>query len=156
MIRAGRHVPRQTLPHGNGAYPFVAAELLGMRLDVTLAKDFHPGIGLREDCAGREPAGSRQQVRLIGAIRVSLQGKPDVGRRVRPEAGREDADHGVRCAAQGDRFAHDRSIAAETALPQVETHHQDPRAARLIFGGDERAAQDGRGPQQAEVVPRDS
>ena len=77
----------------------VAAVLAGRELQLR--------VGLGQGDAGFEQSGGLEEVALVGADRVELEGQPDVGFGIGEEVFAQDADDGVGLVAQREGLAHD-------------------------------------------------
>ena len=125
------------------AFRVAAAELVG--------GDVELGVGLGEGYAGLEASGGEEEVALVGAVGVDLEGQPDVGFGVGDEGLAEDSDDGVWLVAEREGAADDVGIASEFALPEAVADDDDFAAVGRVFLRGEGAAQhDGRA-KEAEV-----
>jgi len=106
----------------------------------------HLGVGLVERHAGGEPCKHTQAPAL--AIRQAIPERKrgpelSVGRPEsrKFEAGRHDADHGVRLGVQLDAPPHHAGVAAELVLPELVAQDEDVVSAWLVLAGREGTAE---------------
>src|SRR5579871_4164414 len=89
---------------------------------------------------------------LVGAVRISLHGDKDVGRRVGTEPGWQNADERVWLAAQHDGGAQQSGAAPQPCFPKVVAHDGGPGAAGKILLKEKIAAHGGLGSEDPEVA----
>ncbi len=98
-----------------------------------LSSEFELCVCLIDGDAGFETAGGEEEVSLIGAIGIELEGQPDVGGWIGLEVRAKDADDGIGVATEGDSGADYLWIAAELALPETITEDDDVATVGEVF-----------------------
>src|SRR5262249_41162357 len=84
--------------------------------------------------------GGGEEMRLRVAVRISVEGKVEVGSRTEGKRRADDTDDGVGLASELDGFADDGWIGAEPAVPEAIRNDHDISAARAVFFGCKGAA----------------
>ena len=149
------NVPHQHLLHPLDAEGLVRPERGGKLRAVILGGELQPRTRLLQRDARLQPSGDRKVMALIRRLRIDLKRSPQLrleAEALDVEARPEDADDGVRLAAEHDGPADDSRVAAEPARPQPVAHDDDMRRARTILLFGERAAAKDRRAEQPEEV----
>jgi hypothetical protein len=123
--------------------------------EILLPRELHLGIGLGERHIRLQHRHNPKKVGLVGAVRVKLEGNPEIGFRLRNEVPSQHADDGERLGVQGKGLADDIRAPGKSTLPEpVAQHHDVPPIGQVLLGR-EGAAHHHRGPEYAEPALAD-
>ena len=101
--------------------------------------EFQGGVGAVDGDAGAQTGGDANVVGGGGAVRVGLEGEPDLRRRVGLEIASDDARDEVRFVAERDGVAHDGQVGMESAHPESMADYRRVSAIGPVFVGGEAA-----------------